>query len=417
MSSRTSLLLAPWVLAALGAVACAGSNQVLGYAPDLADGGAGDPDASTPTPVFAGDGGDAAAGPHLKGTVLAPNGDMPIAGALVYLTNAKPAPAPKGVFCDKCVELAADQYALSGADGTFTLPAASAGSRFLVVQKGGFRLVSDLGSVKADATLPAALTTLPSKADPAQNAEVPKMTVVAGQYDDIESSLQKLGIDPTAIDLRQSALIGEAAKAFLRDPVAVLAQQIIFLPCGDLTQGGVNIDLSSDTTIQANLKSFVAQGGRLYVTDWHYDFLNRTFPGYVTWSGASATACSGCEHVSYDAPAEVDDPALASWLGAQSIGTFQLLRNYTTIDAVNAVSAEVSGVTATVTPKVWVRSKKSAAATAATVSFEYGCGRVLFSTYHAEPATLALTPQERALLGVLLEVNVCNDSPSGVVVK
>lgn len=53
----------------------------------------------------------------------------------------------------------------------------------------------------------------------------------------------------------------------------------------------------------------------------------------------------------------------------------------------------------------------------ATVSFEHGCGRVLFSSYHTEPFSNDLTPQERALLGVLLEASVCNDSPTGVVVN
>jgi hypothetical protein len=51
------------------------------------------------------------------------------------------------------------------------------------------------------------------------------------------------------------------------------------------------------------------------------------------------------------------------------------------------------------------------------VSFETGCGRVLFSTYHTEPFSTELTPQERTLLGILLEVSVCNDSSTGVVIK
>lgn len=34
-----------------------------------------------------------------------------------------------------------------------------------------------------------------------------------------------------------------------------------------------------------------------------------------------------------------------------------------------------------------------------------------------EPFSLELTPQERALLGVLLEVAVCNESKTGVILK
>ncbi len=408
-----------------GAFACAGSDQVLGDVnatdPDRGPGllgsdGGGTSDGASP--LITGDGG---ATSDLVGTVWAPNQMVPIAGALVYLTNQKPAPMPTGVYCDKCVQLSMSQYTLSGPDGTFDLPTTLTGKQFLVVQKGGFRVVSEITIAPGKNKLANGTTALPPKTDPAHWQEVPKMTVVAGQYDDIEDSLQKLGIDPTAIDIKQSALIGQAAKAFLQDLSAVLAQQIIFLPCGDYTAGNSGLDLSTDPTIQANLQAFVSKGGRLYVTDWHYDFINRTFPGYVQWNGASNTACSGCLHTSYDAPAVVEDKPLGSWLTAQSVGSFSLLRNYTVIDGVSSVTggdAGGAGDGGAVAPKIWVRAQQTnGKQTPATVSFEYGCGRVMYSTYHAEPATLALTPQERAVLGVLLDVSVCNDSSSGVIVK
>lgn len=413
--SKTTALALLLAFLALPLQACAGGDEVLGHAAPTETGAADGDDGSTP-PLVPGD----AQLPvvHLKGVVNAPNGSMPIGGALVYLTNAKPAPAPSGVFCDKCVQLSVSEYALSGPDGAFDLATPLRGAQFLVVQKGGFRKITEY-TVVGDAKLADAATTLPAKTDASLGAEVPRMTVVAGQYDDIEDSLVKLGIDPTAIDIKSSALVGKAAQAFLTDEAAVLSQHVIFLPCGDLTQPAPNLDLSADPKIQANLRKFVAQGGRLYATDWHYDFLNRAFPGYVSWAGASATACSGCGHDSYDAPAEIVDTGLSSWLGAQSIASgFDLLRNYTTITGVNGVTATVDGTTTTVTPKVWVRAQKTAASpTPATVSFEYGCGRVLFSTYHTEPSSLKLMPQERALLGILLEVSVCNDSSSGVVLR
>lgn len=422
MNKALALAVPLFAMLACGAFACAGSDQILG------DVNATDPDAGqaqgssdagaksdSSSSLITGDGG---ATSDLVGTVWAPNQMVPIEGALVYLTNQKPDPMPTGVYCDKCVQLSMSQYTLSGPDGTFDLPTLLTGKQFLVVQKGGFRNVSEITIAPGKNKLADGTTALPNKTDLVQGHEVPKMTVVSGSYDDIEDSLQKLGIDPSAIDIQKSALIGQAAKAFLQDRNAVLAQQVIFLPCGDFTAGNSGTDLSTDATIQANLREFVTKGGRLYVTDWHYDFVNRTFPGYVQWNGASNTTCSGCLHTSYDAPAVVEDKPLDSWLSAQSISSFTLLRNYTTIDGVSTVTDAGAPDGGAVTPKVWVRSHQTNGKdTPATVSFEVGCGRVMYSTYHAEPATLALTPQERALLGVLLDVSVCNDSSSGVVVK
>ena len=357
---------------------------------------------------------------HLRGKVTAPNGTIPIAGAVVYLTDKRPEPAPEKVFCDACVHLsAATPYALSDDFGAFELAPTKVGKQYLVVQKGGFRRVREIDVTRGDAPLAPSLTALPPKTDLAAGDEVPRMTVVHGQYDEIESSLEKLGIDKSALEIVQSALIGVAAKSFLTDKARVDGRHIVFLPCGDYTQPPPNTDLSSDPSIQDNLRSFVEAGGRLYVTDWHYDFIAKTFPGYIDWSGGGGAPCSGCERVAYDAKASVDDPGLAAWMTAQSLQTFTLQRNYTTIAGLNTVATtDASGAPKSVTPRVWVSGAKDGAPKRpATVSFERGCGRVLFSSYHTEPFSNDLTPQERALLGVLLEASVCNDSPTGVVIK
>jgi hypothetical protein len=420
--SRFTAAFALSCLLGCGSFACGSSTS---RAFDAAAGGAapGDGKPGAPAGNFSPDGGaapgDAVIG-HLRGTVRAPNGTIPIAGALLYLSKDRPAPTSAKVYCDACVHLAAGQlHALSDATGAYDLPVTVGGKQYLVIQKGGFRAVREITVSAGDVTLNDPTTQLPSKSQPEIGDEVPRMTVVHGAYDDIESSLQKLGIDPSAIDVVQSALIGVAAKDFLTDATRVNDRHIVFLPCGDYTQPAPNTDLSTDPAIQANLKAFVEAGGRLYVTDWHYDFIARTFPGFIDFTGASQTACSGCGHTDYDAAASITDPTLASWMTAQSLGSFTLQRNYTGIDGVNATaSTDAVGAPAMVTPKVWVSgSKASGPAKPATVSFEQGCGRVLFSTYHTEPSTLALTPQERALLGVLLEVNVCTASETGVVVN
>ena len=417
MLSRTLQIALSTSLLSLILAGC-GSSSSRSFVDGPPDGGAA---AAEPGGQFT-EGGVASAEPvgHLSGTVTAPNAKMPIAGAVLYLTTKKPAPTPEKVFCDACIHLdAATPYALSDDKGAFVLAPTALGTQYLVLQKGGFRRVREIYVSKGEATLPSTLTMLPGRTDLEAGDEVPRMTVVHGQYDEIEASLHKLGIHESAIEVVQSALIGQAASSFLTDKSKVDSRHIVFLPCGDFTQPSPNTDLSSDPAIQDNLRSFVDAGGRLYVTDWHYDFIAKTFPGYIEWAGGGSAPCSGCERVAYDAPATVDDPALAAWMTAQSLSTFTLQRNYTTIAKVNPVeTTDAAGAPKTVTPHVWVSGAKSAGKKApATVSFEHGCGRVLFSSYHTEPFSNELTPQERALLGILLEASVCNDSPTGVVVK
>ena len=134
---------------------------------------------------------------------------------------------------------------------------------------------------------------------------------------------------------------------------------------------------------------------------------------FFTWSGASGETGSGCLAGSYTSPAQVLDPAMMEWLAAQNITDFAVEANWTMIDAVTTQQAPApEGGLIDVTPKVWVQAMTGGAGNPATVSFDFGCGRGLFSTYHTEgDGGSDLLPQELALLYVLLEVGVCIDPP------
>ena len=68
-----------------------------------------------------------------------------------------------------------------------------------------------------------------------------------------------------------------------------------------------------------------------------------------------------------------------------------------------------NGNSADFTPTVWVSADvPNEGHQPATVSYQYGCGRAMFSTYHTESgAGTGLLAQERALLYIILEVAVC----------
>lgn len=344
-----------------------------------------------------------------------------MSGALVYLATAAPAPQPQGVHCDKCVALpAGTPYTYSKADGTFELPVYAAGPQVLVVQKGQFRRVRSLTVAPGKAPLDKALTTLPGAPDPQNGDEIPRIAVTHGGFDKIQLSLKKLGI--TSFDRFGKDLLFDppglppsvGQPYDLVNSASRLAEyDIVLLPC---SMGGMSCGGPSNAQ-KENLRKFVGAGGKLYVTDYSYEFVNQTWPGYVTWKDAngqdmtsSSPIGAACQESAYTKPGQAEDKGLGDWLSAIGEKSFDLRDSWTKISKVNPVQAtDENGKPVTVTPKVWMTSQGNGPAT---VSFEYACGRVLFSTYHAEGgAEQALLAQEKALLYVLLEVGVCIGQP------
>ncbi|MCC6215295.1 MAG: hypothetical protein IT376_10525 [Polyangiaceae bacterium] len=378
-----------------------------------------------------GDGGSSLpARAHLRGRVVAPEGTIPISGALVYLASSPPAPIPEQVFCDRCVALEeGTAYAFTSADGTFDLGTPYVGSLQLVVQKGQFRRVRPIEVVDGDQNVPAEFTRLPGRTDKANGDDIPRMAVLDGQWDEIEVTLAKLGMGtvqagfpaPTvtnaSFDVRGSGLGQLPREPFLTDPSVLGRYHIVFVPCS----GSYDEPRCDDTTslrpeVQANLRDWVARGGKLYVTDYSYEFVRQLWPEYVTWQGQTSTIGSACLGGAWSGAATSGDPGLEAWMGAQGLVPFEVRDSWTIIDAVHPVNTvDVDGNPATITPKVWVSAATAGAGSKpTTVSFERGCGRVLFSTYHTEASLTPVTqllPQERALLYVLLEVGVCVAPP------
>jgi hypothetical protein len=362
----------------------------------------------------------------LQGRVLAPEGTIPISGALVYAIRELPAPIPDGVYCERCVDLPATvRYELTAADGTFTLGVPSLGNWNLVVQKGSFRRVRNVSVAAEGQTVqvPQENTTLPRQNNPAAGDNIPKIAVSFGIWDDIQDSLAKLGLGNVAnggliagsesFDIYQgsdssdySGVSKGPGDMLLTQPALLESYNIVFFPCTGSWPDG----LLSDSTVIANLRSFVEKGGRLYSTDYSYDVVKRAFlqEAPINWEGDYG-GFGDAESGNYDAAAIVNDPDMAAWLAAQNVTNFMLEDNWTVVTNVNSYSApDENGTLTTLDPTVWVNGPQGSGLGAATISFQYGCGRALFSTYHTEAwGTDSLMPQERALLYIVLEIGVC----------
>ncbi len=366
-------------------------------------------------------GGSPPTGIELQGTVMAPNGTVPVSGALVYVTKTTPASIPDQVFCDRCVELdPTTPYVLSGADGSFNLGVPDLGNWVLVVRKGAFRRVRSI-SVNQLGTfqVPAEHTTFPRASDSVAGDHIPKIAVAAtaqGTWDHITDTLGKLGLaeldgygdlvpGSESFDLYVGGGIGDGPSELLTDYSILSQYHILLFPCALSWPD----DYLTNPVVLQNLRQYVAAGGRLYVTDFSYDILRQAFPEPIQWEGDDGSFGSA-ETSSYDAPATVNDPGLEAWLAAQGVTGFSVQDNWTIVAGVQDYSApDEDGITSTFSPTVWVSANvPNYGVRPSTVSYQYGCGRVLFSTYHTEPWGLSvLMPQERALLYVILEVAVC----------
>lgn len=381
------------------------------------------------------DGGGVAPTARLTGKVFAPNGTIPIAGALVYLTTTPPPAIPDGVFCDRCVRLPeGTPYTQTAVDGTFSLGTGT-GAGYLVVQKGAFRRVRSIDVQKGDQAVPVAMTTMPAIMDKANGDDVPKIAVVVGAWDPIEVVLARMGLKATITRdlLGKARVLGKDASGFaiygvqnlgemspypspnvlLTDPNELGKYHILFLPCSGGTNSMGNGPqctgvFNSDARVKANLNSFVQKGGRVYVSDWSYEYVRQVFPGFVSWQGETSTIGSACGGGGGDQVVRSKDQGLGDWLSAQGQDLSEVKDAWTALAGVRTqMGPDLEGKPTMITPRVWV-----SAASPTTVSFRYGCGRVLYTTYHTQPSSETNGPLEAqalALLYLILEVGVCID--------
>lgn len=366
----------------------------------------GKPPKTDPTPIG-----------ELSGTVYAPEGTVPISNALVYLSKTAPDPIPNKVFCDKCIQLPEGYpYTYSKPDGTFKLPVFDAGPQLLVVQKGQFRRVRKIDVAAGNANVPKAMTTFPGASDPQNGDDIPRIAVTHGGFDKIELSLKKLGLtqfdrfgkDPFLDPPGLPPSIGNPTD-LVNNAARLSDYHIVLLPC---SLGGINCGGPSNQQ-RDNLREYVKAGGKVYVTDYSYEYVKQTWPGFITWkskNGGDMTNNSpigdGCQDSSHTRKGIADDKGLGDWLSAIGETNYELKDSWTIISGTSPQQGtDPDGKAATITPKVWMTSQGMGAST---VSFESQCGRVLFSTYHAEGGeNQALLAQEKALLYILLEVGVC----------
>jgi len=126
-----------------------------------------------------------------------PGQEIPVAGALIYVSKTRPDAIPDGVYCETCVEQTG-VGAVTYVDGSFELRVPT-GPIWLVVQKGQFRLETEINLAKDEnIELDPSMTTLPSVYEPENGKYIPRIALVGGGSDPIETILGKMGMGTTS---------------------------------------------------------------------------------------------------------------------------------------------------------------------------------------------------------------------------
>jgi hypothetical protein len=140
----------------------------------------------------------------LSGTVLDPAGIHPLYNALVYIPNNPMDPGLQpftaGITCDVCGATAAGNplvTAYTAPDGTFTLQNVPVGMGvMLVVQLGRWRRLFSVNITTSCGanSVPAGTLTMPKNHT---EGDIPRIGILTGGFDPIECVLRKMGVDDT----------------------------------------------------------------------------------------------------------------------------------------------------------------------------------------------------------------------------
>ena len=412
-------LFAASVCLALPTGCSGGDDGGNGGTPDGSTGG----DGGTATP----DSGNVVQMVTLSGRVMAPTGAFPISGALVYFTRVNPEPIPSGVYDYQCDELNGTPYALSAADGTWTIEVPE-GAWKVVTRKGNFRRIRDIQVTPGmDTNIPQQITTLPGSGTPDGLDTIPSFAVVKTSPDLTYNLLGKFGLGQMdgggelvpgseQFDIFEDSGGGSYPHtSALFDQQSVLdSYQMIFLPCYS-SSVGVNF---VNSNVQM-LRDYVTAGGRIYNSCTVSLWSEATFPPYIDfYQGDDPTRfdIGRRTNSAYTTTGDVLDPDMAEWLSvvtAENPASVPFQNGYVTIDATVEVDdghglEEDNGV---VKPYTWVEDNGSYPGSPLMVTYNYDAGKVFYSVYETSQGLPTMTPQEYVLLYVILEVGVCNNPP------
>jgi hypothetical protein len=353
------------------------------------------------------------------GTFYAPDGQTPVAGAEVKLVTASASVSAnvlKSLRLDETGKLVQDdtKCVTDDAGGFACGGVTSSGEKTYRISGKGFSK-----DFTADVTV--GETTNVPKSDTTAQAGVStrKYAVVMGSFDSIEGILARIlacgdldendvllwgteceqlelidlfginpntalttvlgladGTYPTMMDFLKNAKTDEALALF----------NGVFFNCG------LNEIYVEDNEVLEALKNYVNNGGNLYLSDWAYDYLERAWPGAITWYGDD-TILDDAEQGNGNSaqPVKVADSGLLTWLRAEGlVGTNEMTFDVNFNLPGWAIMTDVGTVDGATPTQILTADSLDAGPAVSnipiTVTFPYGSGCVFYTSYHNEPS-------------------------------
>jgi hypothetical protein len=391
----------------------------------------------------------------IVGTIVAPNGNDPVASAIAYVPISHD-PIPAGVDCELCGTPydGAEATATSDAAGRFTLDISKltpSRTVTLTVNKGRFRRTSSVPITPCTANrVDPSATQLPSKSGAMD--DIPKIAVATGNKDELDVVLVAMGLDatvgfdcyegrvsvPVPEKLTTPCIMQKSAKGQLPDIATLLADEtkleqynLLFISCAPGKYASIALkNPQQATTIATNLRTWTGKGGRLFATDNSYDYVAQAFPSQVAFVNGETSLDAANVGVGGTAAApasysgKINDATLATWLatvGAIPSGTSTLkLDGYIdTWSTISSVPANTVDVVDAIDAQVYIAplTRGPAMSYPQTVRFDVApagktssCGRVIYTSYHTLAPLAAvgkLAPQESILEFMMFEATSC----------
>ena len=370
----------------------------------------------------------------VTGRVLSPGGLVGISGALVYFSAFPPDPIPDHAYPETCTN-PSGVHSLTNPDGTFSMEVFP-GSYYLVVQKGQFRRVRQVEVPEGGPmALDEELTTLPNRRDQPGDT-IPNIALVWGTGDALEKVFETLGMTGLDVSIWGTEFQDpqfdiynvspyESNEALLNNLERMLHYHIIFFPCTIQGNKQLNDPTAplSDPGVLQNIRDYLQAGGKIFSTDMMYDIFEQPLPEYLDMCGDDSVI-DAADHEAWNhnetaqgwtSHGESVDPDLSAWLDAVGFDSsaLNLELNFVWIEGMYEEPEHIPGDPEP--PHVYVQGDfvlDPSRTLPLTVTFPYGPGKVLFSTYHTvsssnQQKVRGLIAQEWILVYLIMEIGVC----------